>query len=84
MPPFAGMEARWSQSWRRVSMGEGLSPLVPLDLSDHETLVKLDYALHTLSFKDRGAAGLVAAAAAGGARPLAQASAATAGDSRTA
>lgn len=43
-------------SWREVSMGEGMTPIVKLD---HDILVKMDYMMPTLSFKDRGAAVLV-------------------------
>lgn len=65
----------------RVSMGEGLTPLVPLDPADPSVLVKVDYAMPTLSFKDRGAAVLVAAARASGARHLVQDSSGNAGAS---
>jgi threonine synthase len=44
----------------RVTMGEGGTPLVPLD--GWGPLVKVEYAMPTLSFKDRGAAVLVSAA----------------------
>lgn len=44
-------------AWRDVTMGEGLTPLVPFD---DDVLLKMDYAMPTLSFKDRGAATLVA------------------------
>lgn len=43
----------WDESWRGVSLGEGMTPVRALD---GDTLVKLDYAMPTLSFKDRGAA----------------------------
>jgi threonine synthase len=39
--------------WRGVSLGEGMTPVVALD---DRVLLKLDYAMPTLSFKDRGAA----------------------------
>jgi threonine synthase len=42
--------------WRDLSLGEGLSPVVRLD---GRTLVKMDYMMPTLSFKDRGAAALL-------------------------
>ncbi len=42
--------------WRNISMGEGLSPIIRF--SD-DILVKMDYMMPTLSFKDRGAATLV-------------------------
>ncbi|GAB1455226.1 pyridoxal-phosphate dependent enzyme [Spirochaetota bacterium] len=62
-------------------MGEGLSGLVPLDPQYPEVLVKLDYAMPTLSFKDRGAAVLVSAALVAGARRLIQDSSGNAGAS---
>lgn len=43
-------------AWRGVSLGEGLTPTVELKPG---MFVKVDYAMPTLSFKDRGAAGLV-------------------------
>lgn len=45
--------------WRTVTMGEGMSPVVPMD-PDGRVLLKMDYIMPTLSFKDRGAATLVA------------------------
>nr|WP_245837401.1 threonine synthase [Virgibacillus phasianinus] len=43
-------------------MGEGFTPIVPLDGTGSSIFVKLDYLMPTLSFKDRGAAVLVAKA----------------------
>lgn len=45
------------ESWRGVSLGEGMTPVVRLD---EDVLLKMDYFMPTLSFKDRGAAALVA------------------------
>lgn len=45
------------QTWKEVSMGEGMTPIVKYD---ENVLVKMDYMMPTLSFKDRGAATLVA------------------------
>ncbi len=42
--------------------GEGLTALIPLDKNNPDILVKMDYMMPTLSFKDRGAAVLVAKA----------------------
>ena len=42
-----------------VSLGEGMTPLVPGELSGHPVWFKLDFLLPTGSFKDRGAAVLV-------------------------
>ena len=45
------------ESWRSITMGEGMTPIVRLD---DDVLLKMDYFMPTLSFKDRGAAVLVA------------------------
>lgn len=45
------------ESWRGVTLGEGMTPIVRFD---DDVLLKLDYCMPTLSFKDRGAAVLVA------------------------
>lgn len=45
------------ETWRDISMGEGMTPIIPLD---EEVRLKMDYLMPTLSFKDRGAAVLVA------------------------
>ncbi|MDO5725043.1 MAG: threonine synthase [Tissierellia bacterium] len=42
-------------SWRDVSLGEGMTSIVKLE----EILVKMDYMMPTLSYKDRGAAVLI-------------------------
>ncbi len=44
-------------SWKDISLGEGMTPIVRLD---ENVLLKMDYFMPTLSFKDRGAAVLVA------------------------
>ena len=43
-------------SWREVTMGEGMTPIIRFD---EDLLLKMDYFMPTLSFKDRGAAVLV-------------------------
>ena len=43
-------------AWKSVSMGEGLTPIIRLN---ENVLLKMDYYMPTLSFKDRGAATLV-------------------------
>ncbi len=65
--------------WRPLSLGEGLTPMVPFDPADPSVLLKLDYAMPTLSFKDRGAVLVVAQARALGARRLVQDSSGNAG-----
>ena len=44
-------------SWKSVTLGEGMTPLVKLA---DDVLLKMDYFMPTLSFKDRGAAVLIA------------------------
>lgn len=48
--------------WEQVTMGEGLTPLVPLGRERANVSLKIDYLMPTLSFKDRGAAVLIAKA----------------------
>lgn len=81
MPPSIDGRAAADPAWRRVTMGEGLTPLLPLSPDYPGALVKVDYAMPTLSFKDRGAAVLVSAAVAAGARRLVQDSSGNAGAS---
>ena len=45
------------ESWRGVTLGEGMTPVVRLD---DDVMLKMDYFMPTLSFKDRGAAALIA------------------------
>ena len=45
------------ESWKAVTLGEGMTPLVKLA---DDVLLKMDYFMPTLSFKDRGAAVLIA------------------------
>ncbi len=45
------------EAWRDVSLGEGMSPII---MFDEDVLLKMDYFMPTLSFKDRGAAVLIA------------------------
>jgi len=58
------------EDWRPVTLGEGQTPLIVLDDSRGETYVKMDYMMPTLSFKDRGAAVLIAKANALGAEKV--------------
>ncbi|MEH7393297.1 threonine synthase [Bacillus sp. JJ1474] len=48
--------------WQAVTLGEGYTPLIILDQSEPNSFVKVDYMMPTLSFKDRGAAVLIAKA----------------------
>jgi threonine synthase len=47
-------------AWQAVTMGEGFTPLIPIAPEAPGVLLKADYMMPTLSFKDRGAAVLVA------------------------
>jgi threonine synthase len=51
-----------ADSWKSATMGEGLTPLVSLGKEESNVFLKLEYLMPTLSFKDRGAAVLVAKA----------------------
>lgn len=65
-------------AWRAVSLGEGMTPVVQLD---EDVLVKMDYLMPTLSFKDRGAALLIAHCKAIGVKAVVQDSSGNAGNS---
>ncbi len=65
-------------SWRDVTLGEGMTPLVRLD---EDVLLKMDYFMPTLSYKDRGAAILVAHCKAIGVDSVVQDSSGNAGNS---
>jgi len=45
-----------------ISMGEGFTPLIPLNPKSRNLLTKCEYYMPTLSFKDRGAAVLITVA----------------------
>lgn len=67
-------------TWRGITMGEGMTPIITLD--DHSgCLLKMDYTMPTLSFKDRGAATLVAHMKAIGVTSCVQDSSGNAGNS---
>ncbi len=46
-----------SEVWKDITMGEGMTPINSLD---KDVMLKMDYFMPTLSFKDRGAAMLIA------------------------
>lgn len=66
--------------WQLLSMGEGLTPILPLEGRDPRLLVKMDYLMPTLSFKDRGAVVLLAQARSMGAKTVIQDSSGNAGN----
>ncbi len=45
------------EGWRAITLGEGMTPILRLD---ENVLLKMDYFMPTLSYKDRGAATLMA------------------------
>lgn len=51
--------ARDSKTWKEVTMGEGQTPLIKLNMEEPDVYVKVDFMMPTLSFKDRGAAVLM-------------------------
>ena len=65
-------------SWRDVTLGEGMTGIVRLD---ENVLLKMDYCMPTLSYKDRGAAVLIAHAKAIGVDKVVQDSSGNAGNS---
>ena len=65
-------------TWRSVSLGEGMTPVVRYD---EDLLVKMDYFMPTLSFKDRGAAILISHCKSIGVRAVVQDSSGNAGNS---
>lgn len=62
-----------------ISLGEGWTKTVPMTHGDSSVLVKMDHLMPTMSFKDRGAVVLVAAAKAAGAARIVQDSSGNAG-----
>lgn len=70
---FMGLEG---EAWRRVTMGEGMTGSIPFD---GDVRLKMDFMTPTLSFKDRGAAVLVAHMAEIGVRACVQDSSGNAG-----
>lgn len=70
-----------SKSFKDISMGEGMTPIVPLDSNNKNILLKLDYLMPTLSFKDRGASVLITKAKELGVKKVIQDSSGNAGTS---
>ncbi len=66
------------ESWRDISLGEGMTPIVRFN---EDVLFKMDYFMPTLSFKDRGAAVLVSHCKAIGVDSVVQDSSGNAGNS---
>ncbi|MGO1594735.1 MAG: threonine synthase [Ancrocorticia sp.] len=66
------------ESWRNITLGEGMTPIVRFN---DDILLKMDYFMPTLSFKDRGAAALIAHCQAIGVDSVVQDSSGNAGNS---
>lgn len=66
------------EGWKAVTMGEGMTPVVHYD---EDLMLKMDYYMPTLSFKDRGAAVLVAHCKSIGVEGVVQDSSGNAGNS---
>lgn len=65
------------ESWRSVTLGEGMTPVVRLN---SDVLLKMDYFMPTLSYKDRGAAVLISHCKAIGVKSVVQDSSGNAGN----
>ncbi len=65
-------------SWKGISLGEGLTPIVKLN---DDVLLKMDYFMPTLSYKDRGAAVLISHCKSIGVEKVVQDSSGNAGNS---
>lgn len=70
-----------SNIWKDITMGEGLTPIVPFNNDNTNLLVKIDYMMPTLSFKDRGAVVLISKAKELGIKKIVQDSSGNAGTS---
>ncbi|WP_110955027.1 threonine synthase [Anaerosinus massiliensis] len=66
------------ETWREITLGEGMTPVIQLN---EDVLLKMEYFMPTLSFKDRGAAILIAHCKAIGINSVAQDSSGNAGNS---
>lgn len=65
-------------SWQAITMGEGMTPIIPFN---ENLLLKMDYFMPTLSFKDRGAAMLMSHCKSIGVKSVVQDSSGNAGNS---
>ena len=68
-------------SWKAITMGEGLTPIIPFDKEHKNILLKMEYLMPTLSFKDRGAVILISKAKELGITKVIQDSSGNAGNS---
>lgn len=65
--------------WDTITLGEGMTPLIPLQYGRDDVYVKLEQLMPTASFKDRGAAVLISVARALGVSRVVQDSSGNAG-----
>ncbi|MFI3313521.1 MAG: threonine synthase, partial [Eubacteriales bacterium] len=75
---YANFMALEDDTWQSITLGEGMTPIVNFD--DH-VMLKMDYMMPTLSFKDRGAAVLVSHCKSIGVTSVVQDSSGNAGNS---
>ncbi|SFI09620.1 L-threonine synthase [Tindallia magadiensis] len=66
------------ETWQQISLGEGMTPIISLN---ENVKMKMDYFMPTLSFKDRGAAVMIAHAKKIGIESVVQDSSGNAGNS---
>lgn len=66
------------EHWKEITLGEGMTPVIQFN---EDVLLKMDYFMPTLSFKDRGAAVLIAHCKAIGVKSVVQDSSGNAGNS---
>lgn len=66
------------EQWRNISLGEGMTPIIHFD---DDVILKMDYFMPTLSFKDRGAAVLISHCKSIGVESVVQDSSGNAGNS---
>ncbi len=66
------------EAWKDITLGEGMTPVVKLD---ENVMLKMDYFMPTLSFKDRGAAMLISHCKSIGVHSVVQDSSGNAGNS---
>ena len=69
------------KEWQPITMGEGMTPMLPLNNDTSAPLLKLEYLSPTGSFKDRGSTVLISLAKAYGVKKLVEDSSGNAGAS---
>ncbi|WP_312810716.1 threonine synthase [Sedimentibacter sp.] len=75
---YRNFMALMDEQWRNISLGEGMTPTIKFD---DDVILKMDYFMPTLSFKDRGAAVLISHCKSIGVESVVQDSSGNAGNS---